>query len=174
MPKPAHEALAAIRAVKKLLQASGYQILERLQTQEPGVDRLIAVFDLVAYTNGNVLALEFKGGDASNSAVSWTEAASLHPATWAIFKALERFGTTVHNVRPVLVLVGQRADETLKTFCEEQSIHLVEIQDRKLIDDILTHEFSDDELRQRARSILRLRIPSGTQPQAVHSEPERG
>jgi hypothetical protein len=65
------------------------------------------------------------------------------------------------------------ADETLEAFCEEQSIHLVEIQDQKSIEDIVAGKLSNAELRERARSILRLRIPTGTQPQPAPSEPEQ-
>jgi hypothetical protein len=169
--KPAEEPPAVSRAVQKLLRASGYHVLERLQTHEPDLDRLIAVFDLVARAGSNVLAIQFKTGNESSPAVTWTEAASLRTATLAIYKAVQLFDVPVRIVRPVLILAGRKADETLKTFCEQQSIHLVEIEDAKEIDDIVADKLSDEELRARARSILRLRVPSGTITAQAEREP---
>ena len=42
--------------------ASGYRIWGRVQTGEVALDRLIAVFDLVAEKDGNVLAIQVKTG----------------------------------------------------------------------------------------------------------------
>jgi predicted RecB family endonuclease len=163
-----------IEAVKNLLQANGYTILERLQTRDAGLDRLIAVFDLVAYGGGNGLAIQFKTGGPDAPAVTWSEASSLRSATWAIYKAAEQFGVIAHTIRPVMVLAGRQADKTLKDFAEKEAIHIVEMQDPTVIDAIVKNNLSNEELRRLAHSILRLRPLTATPASTGASAQERG
>lgn len=165
---------AAVEAVQRLLRASGYRLLERLQTRDTDLDRLLATFAVIAYARGNVLAFQFKIGNADAPPVAWIEGASLRSATWAVYQAAARFGITVHNVRPVMVLVGRRADDTLKAFAEKEAIHIVEIQDLEMVNDILIGKFSEEELQILAQSLLRIRRASTPQASAREQAQESG
>jgi predicted RecB family endonuclease len=160
----------AVEAVEALLRASGYNVLERLQTRDAGLDRLIAVFDIVAYGEGNGLAIQLKTGGPDAPEVTWPEASALPSATWAVYKAAEQFGVNVNSIRPMMVLAGRRADASLKLFAEKEAIHIVEMQDAKVIDDIVNKNFSDEQLRGMAQTILGLRPLKIAPPNAARQE----
>jgi hypothetical protein len=160
--KPIEGPAAVVRAVEALLKANGYQVPPRFQTHDAGLDRLISVFDLVAYGDGNGLAFQFKTGGADAPPVTWSEASPLRSATWAIYKAAEQQGISVNTIRPVMVLAGRQADHSLKAFAEAEGIHIVEMQDHKLIDDVVDGKFSDEQLRGMAQSVLRVRPARST------------
>jgi hypothetical protein len=168
--KPAEGPAPVVKAVEALLKANEYQVPPRFQTRDLALDQLIAVFDLVAYGGGNGLAIQFKTGGLDAAPVGWSEAATLRSATWAIYKAVEQHGISVNTIRPVMVLAGRQADRSLKAFAEAEGIHIVEMQDTKLIDDIVKGNLSDEELRGIAQSVLRLRPARSASPTAPQRE----
>jgi len=158
---------SVLEAMKALLMTCGYTIFERLQTGQPALDRLIALFDLVAYKDGNALALQFKT-DASNSApVMWTEASALRTACWAIYRGAEKQQAKLSNVQPVLVLFGRAPDASLSEFAKEESIGLAIVPEDAPLERITKGEFTSEQLRELARLYLPMSVDASPNGQAV-------
>ena len=147
----------AVEAMRILLRAIGYITPDRVQTRQTQLDRLITVFDIVAYKEGKALAFHFEIGSKDAPPVGWIEAASLRSGSWAVFIAAARSHIPLVDVSCVMVLVGRRPDETLRSFAKQESIHIVEIEDEGLIEDVIAERYSEQELRELAQTVLGLR-----------------
>ncbi len=180
-----------LEAIKALLNASGYVIAERLQTGEVALDRLIAVFDLVAHKEGHALAIVFKtsasGVDAAVASTSasksisseyptsegerdkpltWTVASSLRTAIWAIYKGAEKQKVKMASIQPLLILFGRTADASLVEFCKSESIGLVVLPETAPLEGIAKGQFSPEQMRMFAREYLELNLDSYVMQQA--------
>lgn len=148
--------------VKALLVASGYQIWGRVQTGELVLDRLIAVFDLVAEKDGNTLAIQFKTSASSSEPVTWMEASALPTAVRAINRSAEKQQAKI-GIHPMLVLFGRTADPSLRAFAKDESIGLAVVPSDAPLEGIAKGEFTPEELRDFARNYLGVGIDaSGT------------
>jgi hypothetical protein len=134
-------------AVKALLLASGYKMFERLQTGELALDRLIAVFDMVAHKDGTALAIQFKTSASGSEPVTWAEASSLRTAVWAIYQGAEKQHVKMTGILPLLVLYGRVADPNLTTFAERESIGLAVLPSDAPLEKIAKGEFTLEHLR---------------------------
>jgi hypothetical protein len=147
-------------AVKTMLRACGYQIVERLQTQDIEWDRLLAAFDIVAHRQGYALAIQLKLGDRNNEPVSWTEATYLGTATRAAYRAIGFIDVPVHSVLPMLVISGRTVDDTLLRFAEQESIRIGQMPDWAEVEALASNQQSEEEVRQKAQSYLGIRPAS--------------
>ncbi len=144
--KPPSVSPPVFEAVKALLVASGYRIWGRVQTGEVALDRLIAVFDLVAEKDGNALAIQVKTSASGSDPVTWTEASALRTAVWALYRGAEKQQAKIGNIRPVLVLFGRIADPSLVDFCQEESIGLAVVPSDAPLEAIAKGDFQPDQL----------------------------
>ena len=154
-------------AVKALLVASGYRIWGRVQTGEVALDRLIAVFDLVAEKEGNVLALQVKTVASGSEAVTWTEASALRTAVWALYRGAERQQAKIRNIRPVLVLFGRTADPALVDFCKEESIGLAVVPSDAPLEAIAKGDFQPDQLIELTKNYMHIGVETSGVGQAT-------
>jgi len=157
--EPSERSQTLRAAVKTMLRACGYLIVDRLQTRQLELDRLISVFDIVAHRDGYALAIQLKADEQSSDPVGWTEATYLRSATRAIYKAVAGFDIPVHSVLPMLLLCGRKPDSTLTTFAEQESIRIAEME-WATIQDITDEKLSIEKLREIAQSYLGLRAAS--------------
>lgn len=161
----------SIAALTVLLEAIGFKSFDRLQTGELTLDRLIAVFDLVAYKSGTALAIQCKIGNVKSEPVSWTEASPLRAAVWAIYRAAREKQLSLDNVLPVLVLSGRQADNSLVEFAKEEDIEVLVLPGDAPLDAIANRSLPAEEIRQWAKSLLpaRLYSPSSISEEAAES-----
>jgi hypothetical protein len=153
VPRRKHRTMQAVR---RLLEAAGYLVIDRLQTGDPDLDRTISVYDLLAQSDSHALALQFKTDDRVNTPVLWSEAVSLRTAVRPLYTAMKRAGFGVRTATPVLVLSGRAAGEDLVGLAREESIRIIELSDTATVDLILNERTPPDELRRLSQSVLGL------------------
>jgi hypothetical protein len=161
---PAKQRQTALAALRKLLEAGGYTVIDRLQTGKTDLDRLLNVFDMVAERQGYALAIQLLEGDEGAAPVSWTEAASVKSATSAVYEAAEVCGRPVRRVRPMLALCGRRPDRSLKVFTSKEGILVAELPEWKTIEAIAAGTVTGDNLQGLAQSHLGLRVEVPQEP----------
>ncbi len=137
-------------AFERMLDASGYQVIPRIDTGQASYDSLISVFDLVVRRAGSLLAVVFKTADTSAGRqappVTWPEASAIPGALWAVRKAVLAKHPEVTDVEAVLVLAGRPADPPLVEFAEEEAVRVVEL-DQSTVDRIMNGELSGSGLQ---------------------------
>lgn len=156
----------AFEAVKALLVTSGYTMFDRLQTGDLSLDRLIAVFDMVAHKDSSALAIQFKTSASRSEPVTWAEASSLRTAVWAIYQSAEKQKVKVKSILPVLVLFGRKADPSLTEFAERESIGLVVLPSDAPLERIAKGEFPPEQMREFARRYLQVGANADNKGQA--------
>src|SRR5215213_10025222 len=100
-------------AVKRMLEACDYQVVERLQTRQLELDRVIAAFDIVAYRQGYALAVQLKTDEQGTSPIPRSEAAYLRTAARAMYGAFDARDVQIHTILPMMVLSGRSVDSSL-------------------------------------------------------------
>ena len=154
-------------AVKGMLLACGYQVVDRLQTSRLELDRIIAVFDIVAYRQGYALAVQLKTDEEGTSSISRSEAAYLRTAARAMYGAFDPLDVQIHTILPMMVLSGRNVDSSLTTFAEQQSIRIAKLPDWQTIEDIRDNKLSEEKVRELSLTYLGLRgSDSATQVKA--------
>jgi hypothetical protein len=145
----------AVRAVRKLLREAGYQTVESPKTGDEKTDPLLANVNLLAYDEERAFALQVRTSGRSTGPVDWTAASALQSAAWTLDEYGQAFGLTSQRVKPLMVLVGVRPDESLVEFSEERDFRLAEIADWNAIGQIVSTE-DKGELRELAGRYLGL------------------
>ena len=69
MREPSDRNKTVRAAVKAMLRACGYHVVDRLQTRRLEIDRIITVFDIVAYHQGYALAVQLKTDEEGTSSI---------------------------------------------------------------------------------------------------------
>lgn len=168
----------AIQAVRSLLQAAGFRIIDRLQTGDAPLDTLISVFELVAQRGGNVIAVAFKTAENSETQkdtdLTWDECAAVPTGLWAIQRSADkitpRLDANLKRATALLVVAGRRADKALKDFAVRESVHIAEL-DPDTIEDVLNHKSSEERLRELAKQCLGLdTLPTESGPQELAND----
>ena len=144
-------------AVRAMLQACGYEVVDRVQTRRLELDRVIAVFDVVAHRNGYALAVQLKTDEEETAPVSINEAAYLRSAARAMYGAFGELDVPIHSVLPMMLLSGRSCDSSLSEFAQQQSIRVAELPDRKTLEEIRDNKLPEEKIRELSLTYLGLR-----------------
>jgi len=150
---------SAIRAVRKLLEANGYQITLAPRTGDEAIDPLLMSVDLFAYNEERALALQVKTRSQTQGPVDWTAASTLQNAAWTLDDVSEKLGLTSREVEPLLVLIGAEPDDSLKAFSEKESVQIAEIPEGDVTQIVVA--VNEDDLREMAGRYLGLTTSEG-------------
>ena len=138
----------ALKALTKLLKATGYETTPSPRTGNSEVDPLIVTVDILAQSPDRAKVIEVKTTTRKNDPIEWHEASRLRNAAWALedeFKQQDGYG----SVAPVMVLIGRKKADSLTRFLEEEPMQVIEVEDVELISQILAEE-DEERLRQLA------------------------
>ena len=144
-------------AVKRMLEVCDYQVVERLQTRQLELDRVIAAFDIVAYRQGYALAVQLKTDEEGTSPIARSEAAYLRTAARAMYGGFDSLDVQIHTILPMMVLSGRSVDSSLTAFAEQQSIRIAELPDWQTIEEIRDNKLSEEKVRELSLTYLGLR-----------------
>jgi len=155
---PSTDNQTARTAVGAMLEACGYQIVQRLQTHSIELDRLLATFDVVAHRDGYALAIKLKlPTEDEGRPVAVSEAAYLRVAATPMYEAFDDLMIAVHTVLPMMFLIGRVADETTIRFAEQESIRIAKLPPWDKIWAIAVNQVGPEELRELSLTHLGLR-----------------
>jgi hypothetical protein len=144
-------------AVKAMLRACGYEVVDRLQTRRPELDRLIAVFHVVAHRSGYALAVQIKTDEEGTAPVSISEVTYLRGAARGIYGAFDEVGVPIHTVLPMMLLSGRTSDPSLVDFAQEQSIRVAQLPDWQTLEQIKDNKLEEEKVRELSLTYLGLR-----------------
>ncbi len=141
---------SAIDAVRKLLEASGYQttMSPRTEDRDEAIDPLLMNVDLFAYNEERALALQVKTRGQAQGLVDWNAASALQDAAWALDELSDKLGLPSQQVEPLMVLIGAEPDDSLRAFSQAESVQIVEIPEADVPRIAVTVD--EDDLREMA------------------------
>lgn len=160
----------AIKAVGKLLEASGYEVVDSPRTGKRKIDPLLVGLDLFAQGEKRALAIEVQTLSESTDPVdSYLHSPSdLLTAAWALESFLQEPEEIFRRVDAMIVFVGKKPDERarniMRDIWKEEEVQIIEIPDLEVVDQILKTD-SKEELRNMA--IRYLGISTNDEPPSV-------
>lgn len=149
--RPALDRERAIEAVAKILRADGYEVDVRPRTFDPAIDALLEPLDVFARKEDRGFALHVRA--AYGGKVDWSVASALRTAA-LVYGDRDQF-----EVQPVIVLLGSRADESLRWFGARESVRVLELDPPEAVAAALRTE-DETELRKLAELYVNLETKS--------------
>lgn len=171
-----------IEALRKLLEATGYEAVASPRTGKSEIDPLISTVDLLAHSPEQALVIEIKCAKKGDlPAVEWHEASRLRNAAQVLREELWEPQATGDaagpdesgqlewpvEVCPLLILVdGRPRSESLDRYLRDEPMDVAEITELSLIDEIegLDPESGGDRLRAIAEEHLGIDRVTGYPP----------
>ena len=109
----------AVNAVRRLLEAAGYQVIPRPLTGNEEADTVISILDFLAIRPDGGLAGRVRTIAMNKASDARSEVSSLEPAVWVLQDQLEKKDHTRIRLTPVLIVMGGDAtgsgDEATET-----------------------------------------------------------
>jgi hypothetical protein len=140
-----------IEAIRKLLDAAGYDTDLGPRTGLADVDPLLVNIDLVARSSRGAIVIEVKSPAEGQGPVEWQEASRLRTACWALSDVLSGEGDA--RMDPVMVLVQRTATESLERFARDAGVRLARFESAEPLTRA-RGEHDPQRLRQMARDLL--------------------
>jgi hypothetical protein len=138
----------AISAVERLFEALGCKVVRDPKVDDPAVDRLLSVVDLVATSEERVWGVEVRGASEDERTVGWVAGAGFLSAVHAYREKRTEFA----GIEPVIVLVDAKADESLHSFARHEGMRIVEIDSAQIAR--ITAQSPKEELRGMAEQLF--------------------
>lgn len=126
----------SVEAVCKLFESAGYAVTRAPRSPDSLIDSVLSKLDLLASDDKSVFAVEIKTANDSTEPVDWSAASSLRTRVKALEYSYNEHwagsneegpGLGSRRVRPLMVLVGRKPNESFVAFSSKEKMSVIEL-----------------------------------------------